>query len=355
MVEQTDRYGMLDLMILPGFCVTDGKIQKVNQAAAELPLAPGMELKPLLLTGVEEYQEFTGGCLYLQLTLDGQSWGASVTRMPDTDVFLLEPSTEDSELRAIALAARELRQPLSSLIAIVDTLLPRSLPEDDEKAGALLTRMSRGLYQMQRTLGNMSDAGLGTSLSHLETRNISQVFDDIFEKAGTLLSAAGAELHYTGLRTDVYGMIDALQMERAVLNILSNSLKFMPEGAVLEASLTRRGNFLRLSILDNGPGIGDGVLGSLFSRYLRQPGLEDSRHGIGLGMVMIRNVAASHGGAVLVDQPDGAGTRVTLTMKIQPGTSSAVRSPISDLTGGRDIALIELSGCLPLSVYEKER
>ncbi len=354
MEEQKDTCAMLELMILPAFAVKADKILSVNQSARELLLTEGMDISGLLLTGAEEYAGFTEGCLYLQLTLGGEPRGASVTRMGELDVFLLDPDTGDHALRAMALASRELRQPLSSLIAIAETLLPHALPQEDRKSGELLARMSRELYQMQRILGNMSDAGLGSSLFHPEQRNIAQVFDDIFEKAGTLLEAAGTHLSYTGLKQDVYGMIDARQMERAVLNILSNALKFMPQGGEIRVTLTQRGTTLLLSILDSGDGIGDGVLGSLFSRYLRQPGLEDSRHGIGLGMVMIRAAAANHGGAVLVDRPGKTGTRVTLTMKLRKGTEARVHSPVADLTGGRDQALIELSECLPLSVYQKE-
>ena len=111
MEEKKETVGMLDLMIRPVFCVKDQKIFKVNAAAHSLQLAAGMDIRPLLLTGREEYSTFTGGCLYLMLTLDGQPTGASVTRVEDMDVFLLEQDTNQAELQAMALAARELREP----------------------------------------------------------------------------------------------------------------------------------------------------------------------------------------------------------------------------------------------------
>ncbi len=354
MLETTENLNMLDLMILPAFCVKENKIIKANSAAQEL-LPESGTLTSLLLSGEEEYAQFSGGCLYLQLNLGGIPRGASVTRMGDTDIFLLDPDEEDSELRAMALAARELRQPLSSLISMTETLFPHNLPECSEKAGVLLARMSRSLYQLQRLVGNMSDASAGPALARLETRNISQVFDDIFEKASAFLETIPVSLRYSGLKTDVCGLIDAAQMERAVWNILSNSLKFLPQGGTIQAEVTQRGNTLRLSIQDNGSGIQEEILGSMFSRYLRQPGLEDSRFGLGLGMVIVRNAAAIHGGTVLVDQPGQSGTRITLTMRLRRTAASQVCSPIADLAGGRDQALIELSQHLPISVYQKER
>lgn len=351
---EADDYELIELISEPAFCVRDGIIQKVNRAARALSLSPGAEVSPLLLTGLAEYQSFTGGCLSLQLSAEGQPRGATVTKLTDAHVFVLDPEEEDEALRAMALAARDLRQPLSNLIAIADTLLPRFLPDSDEKDREWMARLSRGLYQMEKTIGNMSDAGIPQVLFQPEIRNIPSIFEEIFRKAAPLLSTAGAVLSYTGLNKEIYGLIDARQMERAVLNVLSNALKFTPTGCEIRASLTQHDSCLRLCIQDNGPGMESEILGSLFRRYQRQPSLEDSRFGLGLGMSIIRSAAVCHGGTVLIDQPGDVGTRVSLTMKIQKGCETRVRTPGILLSGGRDMALIELSDCLPLSVYEQD-
>ena len=76
----------------------------------------------MLSTGAEEYAAFTGGCLYLDLKLGGRELMASVTRLEDEDVFLLEAEEDVQALNALALAARELREPLSSMTAISENL-----------------------------------------------------------------------------------------------------------------------------------------------------------------------------------------------------------------------------------------
>lgn len=348
---EPDRYEMLDLLSEPAICVKDGIILQANHAAMSVSLVPGMEILPLLLTGEEEYRAFTGGCLSLQLSLMGAPANATVTALHDTHIFLLEPDCQDEDLRTLALAARELRQPLSNLIATTETMLPRSLTDPASRES--LARLSRGLYQMERTIGNMADAGMGGGVYQPEYRDIPSIFEEIFQKAEVLLSAAGATISYTGLNKELYGLIDARQMERAVLNILSNSLKFKTQGCEIQATLTRQGNSIRLRVQDNGPGIERGILGSLFSRHRRQPGLEDSRFGMGLGMGLIRSAAVNHGGTVLVDLPEECGTRVTLTMRIRKPSGTMVRTPMVFLSGGRDMGLTELSQCLPLRVYEK--
>ena len=136
-------------------------------------------------------------------------------------------------------------------------------------------------------------------------------------------------------------------------NILSNCIRFTPTGGQIQATLTRKGKRLCLTVQDSGSGIADSVRGSVFRRYLRQPAIEDSRYGLGLGMVMIRAAASHHGGAVLIDRPPQGGTRVTVTLAIRQDPVSQLRSPLLkvDYAGERDHALIELSDVLPAEFY----
>ncbi len=349
---QKDNCGMLDLMTCPGFCVAEDEIVKVNQAAKALFLCPGTNIYSLLHTGREEYGSFTQGCLYLQLNLGGHFRGAAVQKVGDLNVFLLDMDADSGELTALALAARDLREPLTSLVAISDTLLPTAIGSPDEKVTDLLSRMSRGLYRMQRVLSNMSDAGVDSSLYTQESHNVSRVFSDIFEKVKALLEPLGIQVSYQGPDVPVSGLLDRELMERAVLNLISNSIKFMPDGGTIQGELEQCGHLLRFSMTDSGSGIADEVLGSVFSRYLRQPGLEDQRHGIGLGLTMVRRAASAHGGTVLIDRPASGGTRVTMTIGLIHTTIPKVNSIITDMTGGRDQALIELSEFLPLDLYD---
>lgn len=354
MEEKIDCLGMLDLMVQPGFCVRNNEIIKVNQAAERLFLTPGGDVRPLLLTGAEEYAAFTEGCLYLSLNISSRSCGASVTRVDGMDVFLLEQDSDVRELRSMALAARELREPLTNVMITADRLFPLSAQNDDPQLKKQVARLNRGLYQMLRIIGNMSDAERCAAVSRQETLELAGLFAEVFEKAETLIAHTGLTLTYKGLSQPVYGLADGEQLERAVLNILSNAIKFTPSGGTIAAELTRKGQMLCLSVRDSGSGIAENVRSSVFSRYLRQPALEDSRYGIGLGMVLIRTAAANHGGAVLIDQPEGTGTRITMTLSIRQSKETVLRSNILrvDYAGERDHGLIELSDCLPAELYE---
>jgi signal transduction histidine kinase len=362
MDQEMNALGMLDLMVRPGFCVKDGKILKCNSSARSVLLAEEMDIFPMLATGETEYRAFTGGTLYLTLELSGARWGASVTRMGDCDVFLLEEETDRSELQAMALAARELRVPLASLMTTADRLFPLEALEDDPKLREQAARLNRGLHQMLRIIGNMSDAEsyAAPRYTQMEILEAREFFGEIFEKNQALMEHTGLTLRFENLERSLYTLADKEKLERAVLNMLSNAMKFTPPGGTIEARLTHRGRQLYLTVQDSGEGIADALRGSIHHRYLRQPGIEDSRFGIGLGMVLIRSAAAAHGGTVLIDHPEGAGTRITMTMVIRQDSSGNVRTSRTsnfltaiDYAGGRDHSLLELSEHLPHTLYEE--
>lgn len=350
---------MLDLVLRPAFCVQDGNIISANRQAQDRGIVIGTAISGLLVTGAEEYATLNGSCLYLTMQVENSRFGASVTQVDGMDVFILEPEETQPELQALALAARELREPLSNMMIAADRLLP-TLDDTDETAQKQAATLNRSLHHMLRLLDNMSDSARYTEerVSRQEYRNVSALMGEFFDSAATLVENAGIALHFTNCTDEVRSMVDVEKLRRAVFNLISNAVKFTPKSGSIEAKLTRHGNTLHLTIADNGRGIPAEQMGSLYSRYLRPSCVEDGRHGIGLGMVIVQAAAAAHGGTVLIEQPREGGTRVTLTLAIRPQTDGNFHSPAGltiDFSGGRDRGLIELADLLPASSFQTQK
>ena len=356
MEQSQPTSGILDLIIQPAFTVKDGVIDLVNEAAGRYHLEPGTCISDMLATGEEEYAELAEGCLYLSLSLAGVPTGASVRRMDGFDLFTLEQEADQAELQAMALAAQELRMPLSNVLSVADQLFPVAGEGENPEMQAQISKINRGLFQMLRIVSNMSDAYqyAQQTKARMAVVNVTALMEEIFEQSAELLRHGGTQLHFTNLPQDIFSLADREKLERAVHNIISNGVKFAPKGSPIHARLTRRGDMLYLSVQDEGNGIRPELRGNVHARFRRQPMLEDSRFGIGLGMVLIRSAAAIHGGTVLIDHPDGAGTRLTMSMAINQNTDSVVCSGMLqvDYAGERNHCLIELSDVLPNPLYE---
>ena len=339
---------LLDMLPQAAFLVRDGVIRYVNPAAAGYLLEVGTSIETLLHTGIQEYSEFRDGSLCLQLQLGTVLWDATVQRGNDGDLFLLDQPQEDPALQALSLAAMKLRAPLSGAMSAAEQLL-QAFPDDPQGA-----RMQRSLHQLLRQVGNMADAArYGENPDgNRELRDICAVLDEIFEKISTVAQQAGVTVQYQGLAKTLICPVDSERLERAVYNLISNAVKFSKTGAVIEASLQLRGQRLALTVRDSGEGIPAALQSSLFHRYQRQPGFEDPRQGLGLGMVMIRAAASAHGGTVLT-RTDDTGTQVTLTFSLSV-SSGQLRSPAFrvDYAGERDHSLVEFSDFLPPEAYQ---
>lgn len=349
MEEQTNIREFLELLPQPGFCVRDGQILHANQAAQALMLMPEQAIAPMLQTGAEEYRQFEGGQLYLSLDLNGNTRNASVTRMEDMDLFLLDPDRDLEEFRSMGLVSMELRSPLMSVISSTQQLLEQLNPENTEAAA----KLNRGLAQLLRLTSNLSDAGRYQESVRLETRDICMFLEELLEKSHTLVAGSGIHLSWEFPREAIPCLMDPEQIERAIWNLISNAVKFLPQEGSIHVKLTRHGQRLHLAVTDSGSGIAEQIRSTVFRRYLRQPGIEDRKFGLGLGMVIVRTAAANHGGTVLIEQAN-PGTRVTMTLAIRQNTESKIQSPLlrPDYSGGWDHGLVELSDCLPIELYQ---
>ena len=337
---------LLELIERPAFCVQDGTVVYANRSAQQAQIIPETKADTLLSGSDPAYKNYTSGQLSLTVLAAGVPCKAQVTRNGSYDIFVLDCDTP--ELRAIALAAQHLRNPLSTVMTVAD-----QLSGEVKEQSAQFTHLQRGLHQLHRLVCNMSDSYRYQQASAMrkEMTDLVSVINDAVEAANSQLGSCGIRLNYTGLAKAVLGFADREMLERAIYNLISNAVKFMDDGSALFAQLAQNGNVLSFTIENQTP-----TGRSPFAVYMREPGAEDARNGIGLGMELVRAVAAGHEGTVLVDHPDPGIFRVTMTIRINTNTENAVRDtiqlPLSNYAGERNRWLLELSDVLPASAYE---
>ena len=351
---EQEKQHLLEMIDRPAFIVRDGIITDCNQIAKNRQIIVGTKIKDILPENCDAYSQYKGGILYLTLQMGWIHCGATVVRQDDGDVFLMDRDADQIQFQALALAGQQLRGPLSNVMTLSDILLPELR---DEKQRDKAVQMRKALFQLMRLITNMADAERYTGLDapRFENTELCIFFREIIEKAKISAEDANILLEFQCPEQSVFTMLDRERMERALYNLLSNAIKFSRPGSRVKVSLSANKKQACLTVEDEGDGIASHVQGSLFHRYMREPAIEDSRFGLGLGMTLIRSAAAIHGGTVLLEQTKG--TKVALTMEIRKDTPGALRTPIlriSDYAGGRDLGLLEFSETLPVCAYEKE-
>ncbi len=344
---------LLEWMDRPAFYVRAGSVVCANQSACSHLVSEGAPVAPMLGAFLCDYREFSGGSLTLNLTLGINECRATVERIGDGDLFVLSPDTEDDDMRALALAAQQLRLPLNQAMNAADELLPE-LSEEHPESEQYFCSMNHSLYQMLRIVLNMSDAYQHTS-PRMELQDIPAVMQEVFAQCIPLCQAAGVTLQFKNLPQSIYSLADSTMLERAVYNLISNALKHVCPGSTIEASLTRRNARLYLTVSNPGTSCSTPAAAGAFSRFLRKPGIEDSHNGLGLGMRLVQSAAIAHGGTVLMDPQKDGGMRVTMSIAIRQKSDSLCAPRLRiDYAGERNHAMIELSDLLPGKLYGPE-
>ena len=343
MNSKSNIESLLNQISEPAFIVQNGIITAVNATAANRFIETGFSVEDFISQGKEEYSQLENGSLYLTVTLCGAEYPCVVTCLEDGNLFTIETEAVQPELKVLSLAAQQLSFPVSELTLLLDQL------EDNPKKA----QISQNLFRLKRIIGNMADTSrYETTVPNLTNCNVCGVFDEILEKAQTLLNQSGIQLTYHLPNQTVYSLVNQEMLQRAVYNLLSNAAKFSDDKKSVDAQLKLNNNKLYFTVTSqNGC---KNIDSNMFSRYLRQPGLEDRKYGLGLGMALVHAAAAAHNGTVLIQQDKNHKIQVTMSLTITKSTQSTVRSPMlfPDVYGGIDQALIELSDILSTELYQ---
>ena len=351
---ETDILSFFEQLTAPAFLVKEKQIIYANQAAQQRQFHQGDCITPYLEEYEEEYQTFDNGNLHLLLKHNDSLFPACISCFEAGHLFVLDSEYASTELSALATAAQQLRDPLSNAMATASAFIH----EANEEQAQQLQALTKNLFRLQRAILNMADAGSYSQKreKRVALADINQFLYELTEKVSTLAESTGIHLSFAQNHDMLFTYIDEEKLERGLLNLISNAMKFTDKGGHIEVSVTQSQKKLYITVRDTGCGLSQNVKGTLFHRYLRQPGIEDDRTGSGLGLTIARGAAIAHDGTLLATQNPEGGVSFTLSIaKISPKKGGVLRSPVMfpvDYAGGYDHTLLELSDILPDSVYD---
>ena len=123
--------------------------------------------------------------------------------------------------------------------------------------------------------------------------------------------------------------IDEVLIERVLVNLLENALRYTPPGTPIELVASARPEEVMVEVLDRGPGILPGEEGVLFDKFFRGEAAR-SRHGVGLGLAVARAIVEAHGGRIWAENRTDGGAVFRFTLPIEgepPSLATAPREP----------------------------
>jgi signal transduction histidine kinase len=238
----------------------------------------------------------------------------------------------------LAMVSHELRNPLNAIVGWADLLVNGTLGESEVKAGVeVIQRNARLQDQLISDLLDVSRIVAGKLRLRLEPVEPFAAVQLAVEAAQPAALAKRIDLDLAGERGDRI-LADPERLQQICWNLLTNAVKFTPEGGRIDVRLRSARGAVVITVTDNGPGIDLDFLPHVFDRF-RQGTAKAG--GLGLGMAITRQLVEMHGGTIRagnVERGSGAvfEVRLPLTSRAEPPPFT-LSSPV--LEGVRVLAL----------------
>ena len=245
--------------------------------------------------------------------------------------------------------AAQMRGSMGNIHAALRRMAAQVPRDGDEKYAAILTQ---SYYRLLRLIDNMSDAPLlaGEGMIRGPERDIVSWLENLIHQAQPLAKEQGLELTFCSAKPYHTVAIHEGLMERLVWNLLSNAIKFTPAGGRIDVSLDFHDGQVVMAVADNGCGISEEMMDSVYERYLHPERTDPPPHGLGLGLPLCRRIAEGHGGRLLLTTRKGEGTTATVSLPdIHSGET--IESPALPCDGGFQRVLVGLSDALGYRVF----
>jgi len=228
---------------------------------------------------------------------------------------LLKMESERLRNSLLAALSHDLRTPLTALVGLAESLAltaPKLSTVQLETAEAIQEE-ARRMSTLVSNLLDMARIESGEVTLNLQWQPLEEVVGAALDAARGMLQRHHVEVRIP--RDLPLVKIDAVLIERVLVNLLENVSKYTPPGSTVTLSAGVIGDRLSVSVADNGPGLPAGQEEAVFQKFTRGE-REPATPGVGLGLSICRAIIESHQGKIVASQRPGGGAIFTFTLPI---------------------------------------
>ncbi|MHB8142870.1 MAG: ATP-binding protein [Thermoleophilia bacterium] len=249
------------------------------------------------------------------------SLGESQDRLRRANLDLLEANRLKSEF--LSVMSHELRTPLNAIIGFSEVLMDQDDSNLSERQTRFLTNIETSGRHLLKLVNDILDlSAVGSDNAELEKEDISvpQMMEDV-RKLGHPF-AAQRRIWLDVKPSEALPLLhaDAAKIKRILYNLVSNAIKFTPEGGRVTISARLRDGMVEISVADTGIGISDEDQEKIFDHF----GQVESNHarryeGAGVGLALTKKLVELHGGRIRVKSELGKGSTFTIALPVTGG------------------------------------
>jgi len=243
---------------------------------------------------------------------------AQRARLADQNERLLELDRMKDEF--VALVSHELRTPLTSILGYLELVLEGDAGEVTEEQRQFLSVVERNSQRLLRLVGDLlliAQIEAGKLTLQYGVVDLAKLARDCVEAARPRADEKGVDLVLdTGPVPALSG--DRVRLAQLLDNLVSNAIKFTPEGGRVTVGLAREDGHALLAVSDTGIGIPPDEQARLFERFFRTSGAtKRAIQGTGLGLAITKAIAEAHGGEISLESAENVGTTFRIVLPLE--------------------------------------
>jgi signal transduction histidine kinase len=212
--------------------------------------------------------------------------------------------------------AHELRGPLMILdnaLEILDDDYPRLTAQEFDHVLGTARRTARRMRTLMEDLLSAGSIQSGHFVVAPRTTELAVIVDDALDIVSPAIEGRGQRVDLELTEDELPVLADQRYARQVLTNLLANASKYSPEQSVIRVLAVPNGNMVRISVVDQGPGISPEQQNGLFERFYRVRADTDAP-GVGLGLAIAKGIVEAHGGSIGIDSEPGSGTSVWFTL-----------------------------------------
>ena len=216
----------------------------------------------------------------------------------------------------IAMVTHELRAPIAAVEQQLTVILNKLAGDVTEKQEQLLSRAkkrTRGLLDLIKDLLDLSKIEAGKMVQYKEPLLLQEVIQRVVDLMRAEAENKKIDLQFSAPSNISLIHADRNSMEGIFTNLISNAIKYTPEGGKVWITLSEEGGFVKAAVSDTGIGIKKEDLSRIFDKFYRVKTTETRQIiGTGLGLSIVKSIVDAHLGSISVESEEGRGTTFTV-------------------------------------------
>lgn len=275
-------------------------------------------------------------------------WGARVWRMrmrhrAEMRDLVHAEQLNEARLQSFVNISHEIRTPMSLVISPLQKLLASDTDTGRRREYGLILRNAKRILRLIDELMDLRKIEKHQMELQLTDTALVPFVADIRDTFAQVSADKQIELNFHCDEPDITAPIDTANFDKILMNLLSNAVKYTPAGGRIDIDVARSGDNVELAVTDTGIGIPDADKARIFERFYQAHG--NRAGGTGVGLHLTHLLVTLHRGTLTVaDNPEGRGTRFTITIPATADTSTSSRKADEIFPGAQPV-----SGVQPLS------